>query len=109
MRAARPCATSAPPPLWKRLPPPPPRLALLQSVRGADFIIEAVAEDEALKKEVFRKLDRVRDLGKEGNREAGGKELGEGSGLGPSPVNCVRSPQRFPHSPRLHVPARNLP
>ncbi|KAG2438800.1 hypothetical protein HXX76_005341 [Chlamydomonas incerta] len=31
----------------------------LESIRAADFVIEAVAEDEALKKEVFRKLDRA--------------------------------------------------
>ncbi|KXZ51360.1 hypothetical protein GPECTOR_13g849 [Gonium pectorale] len=31
----------------------------LDALRGADFIIEAVAEDEALKKEVFKGLDRV--------------------------------------------------
>lgn len=28
-------------------------------MRSAEFIIEAVAEDEAIKKEVFRNLDKV--------------------------------------------------
>ncbi len=35
-------------------------LLFVQALRGADFIIEAVAEEEAIKKEVFRNLDKVR-------------------------------------------------
>lgn len=39
--------------------PPVGVFLALQNLRGADFIIEAVAEDEAVKKEVFRNLDQV--------------------------------------------------
>ncbi|GFR42974.1 hypothetical protein Agub_g3973 [Astrephomene gubernaculifera] len=35
----------------------------VEALRGADFIIEAVAEDEALKKEVFRNLDKATRVG----------------------------------------------
>ncbi|GLI66574.1 hypothetical protein VaNZ11_010491 [Volvox africanus] len=35
----------------------------LEAMRGAEFIIEAVAEDESVKKEVFRNLDKVTRVG----------------------------------------------
>ncbi|GLC41471.1 hypothetical protein PLESTB_001008100 [Pleodorina starrii] len=35
----------------------------LEALRGADFIIEAVAEEENIKKEVFRSLDKVTRVG----------------------------------------------
>ena len=50
------------------MPPLPPRDAAgllpahqhpLQALVGADFVVEAVAEDEAIKKSLFLKLDRV--------------------------------------------------
>ncbi len=37
----------------------PLRLALAQGLRGADMVIEAVPEVEAVKKDVFRQLDRT--------------------------------------------------
>ena len=35
---------------------------LLQALRNADFVVEAINEDEALKKGTFRLLDQVRLL-----------------------------------------------
>jgi hypothetical protein len=50
----------APAPSSAPAPALPPTLLPLQACRAADFVVEAVSEDEELKRSIFQHLDKAR-------------------------------------------------